>query len=181
MNASPERNLLHFLQQVTDPRGRKGQRHSHVAMLATILCAVLCGARGYRAIAQWIHLQPVALWHALGFRRTPPTRNAFRSLLMTIDPDQLQDVLWSWVTEGLGLALSEDDLQAVSLDGKTLRGTLGPEHTRAVHVLAVLDQQTGSVLRQSPVDPSTNEAKASLSLLTDLEPFTFDCSNLVWN
>jgi hypothetical protein len=158
---------LHFLQQIPDPRGRQGQRHSLQAMLATVVCAVLSGCRGYRAIAQWIRLQPVPLWHALGYFRTPPTRNCFRKLLLTIDPTQLEAALWSWVTEGLGLELSSDDLTAVSLDGKTLRGAV-PDHERAVHVLSLLDQATGSILRQTTVDPTTNEAKAAIDLLKSL-------------
>ncbi|WP_145032290.1 hypothetical protein [Caulifigura coniformis] len=63
--------------------------------------------------------------------------------------------LWRWVTEGLGLALSQDALTAVILDGKTLRGAV-PEHDPAIHVLSLLDQSAGSLLRQHPVDPSTN-------------------------
>lgn len=167
MNACPERNLLHFLQQIPDPRGRQGQRHSLSAMLATIICAVLSGCRGYRAIAQWIHLQEPETCHALGYFRRPPTRNAFRYLLLQVDPEELEAALWKWVTEGLGLQLSDDDLQAVSLDGKTLRGAF-TEHQRAMHVLAILDQQTGCILNQTVMDPTTNEAKASLKMLTEM-------------
>ena len=158
---------MHFLHEIPDPRGRQGQRHSLPAMLATVVCAVLSGCRGYRAIAQWIHLQDVPLWHALGYFRTPPTRNCFRKLLLTIDAAQLEAALWKWVTEGLGLTLSPDDLAAVTLDGKTLRGAV-LEHERAVHVLSLLDQATGSILRQTAVDPRTNEAKAAVDLLKTL-------------
>jgi hypothetical protein len=158
---------LHFLQQIPDPRGRQGQRHSLPAMLATVVCAVLSGCRGYRAIAQWIRLQDVPLWHALGYFRTPPTRNCFRKLLLAIDPAQLEAALWNWVTQGLGLKLPQEDLTAVTLDGKTLCGAVA-EHERAVQVLSLLDQATGSVLRQTPVDPGTNEAKAAVDLLKSL-------------
>ena len=136
-------------------------------MLATVVCAVLSGCRGYRAIAQWIHLQDVSLWHALGYFRTPPTRNCFRKLLLTIEPARLEAALWNWVIDGLGLKLSQDDLTAVTLDGKTLRGAV-PEHERALHVLSLLDQATGAILRQAPVDPATNEAKAAIELLKSM-------------
>ena len=42
------------------------------------------------------------------------------------------------------------------------------EHERAVHVLSLLDQATGSILRQTAVDPRTNEAKAAVDLLKTL-------------
>ena len=38
-------------------------------MLATVVRAVLSVARGYEAIAQWIHLQEPWLWHLLGYYR----------------------------------------------------------------------------------------------------------------
>jgi len=40
-------NLLAQLEQVPDPRGAHGRRHGISAMLATVVCAVFCGARGY--------------------------------------------------------------------------------------------------------------------------------------
>lgn len=167
MTSVPAGSLLGFLERVPDPRDRKGRRHSLTAMLATILCAVLCGCRGYRAIAQWIRLQSVATWHALGYFRKPPTRNAFRDLLLLLDPDAVEAALWQWVVEGLGLELSEEQFAAVVIDGKTLRGSL-ERHRRAVHVLAALDLATGGILGQTPVHEDTNEAKAALQFLQRL-------------
>jgi hypothetical protein len=45
-------NLFELLAKVSDPRGRHGRRHPLTAMLTTIVCAILSGARGYLAIAQ---------------------------------------------------------------------------------------------------------------------------------
>ena len=86
MKPAPAGSLLTFLSQVPDPRGRQGRRHSLEAMLASVVCAMLQGARGYSAITQWIHEQDVELWHALGFTRRPPKLGAFRKLLMAISP-----------------------------------------------------------------------------------------------
>jgi len=42
------RNLFAQLEQVPDPRGCQGLRHPLSAMLAAVVCAMLCGARGFR-------------------------------------------------------------------------------------------------------------------------------------
>ena len=63
--------------------------------------------------------------------------------------------------------MSDDSLCAVSIDGKTLCGTL-QSHARAIHLLAALDHQTGCVLSQTEVGHKTNEAKAALPLLKEL-------------
>ena len=90
VNPAHAGNLLASLKQIPDPRGAHGRRHSLSAMLATVVCAVLCGARGFSAIAQWIHVQPREVWWMLGYYRTPPTENTFRSLLSRLDPAELE-------------------------------------------------------------------------------------------
>lgn len=152
---------------IPDPRGRQGRRHSLEAMLASIICAWLQGARGYAAIAEWIHDQEVELWHQLGFTRTPPTKGAFRNLLMAISPQHFERAVGNWVASCIGTPEKDKSLAAVAMDGKTLRGTL-QTHERAVHLLSLLDQETGCVLSQNRVDAKTNEAKAALELLKSM-------------
>ena len=166
MTSAPGGSLLAFVSQVPDPRGRQGLRHPLSAMLASVVCAMLCGARGYSAIVQWLHLQPVSTWHRLGFRRTPPRSTCFEELLPRVCPKAFCEALTQWVQVGLELSLDEE-LSAVSIDGKTLRGTLTAHH-RAVHLLAALDHKFGCVLSQRPVDEKTNEHKAALELLDSL-------------
>ena len=164
MTAVPAGNLLAYLAQVPDPRGRQGRRHPLAAMLAAVVCAMLCGARGYSAIVQWLHALPVCWWHRLGFTRRPPKDHAFRDLLAEISPEAFEGVVRAWVSAALGEAIPEDELRAIAMDGKTLRGTLTP-HQRAVHLLSLFDQRMGCVLSQQQVDEKTNEHKAALELL----------------
>ena len=167
MSVSSATGLLHYLQRIPDPRGREGQRHSHVAMLAALVCATLCNFPGYAGVAQWIRLQPLAFWHALGGTRFPPCENAFRYLMIQLDPEALEDALMQWLTEGLGLVIGQEQLQAVVLDGKALRGTRA-KHKKAMTIIAAFDLATGSVLSQTPVDPATNEANTAFELVKEM-------------
>lgn len=137
------------------------------AMLAVTVCATLCNFTGYSGVAQWIRLQPIEFWHALGGKRKPPCENAFRYLLMQVSPQALEEALWRWLSESLGMTFSEDDLQRVVLDGKALRGTRA-RHVRAMMLITALDQATGCVLSQTPVHADTNEAKTALALLKSM-------------
>lgn len=136
-------------------------------MLTAVVCGLLCGNRGYTQLVEWLHELPVAVWHWMGYTRRPPQRDCFRDLLMKLDPATLETALTGWIHEALRLELSVDQLQAVSIDGKTLCGTLRP-FARAVHLLAVVDHQSGCVLSQSRVDEQTNEHKAALPMLQSL-------------
>lgn len=167
MSSARAGSLLTLLSQVPDPRGRKGRRHPLSAMLAAAVCGLLCGARGYEGLVEWLHDLPVDFWHFLGFTRWPPKKDCFRDLLMRLDPAVLDRTLSEWITQELQLHLSEEQLQAGSVDGKTLCATLRA-HSRAVHLLAAVDHQTGCVLSQVRVDDKTNEHKAALELLRTL-------------
>jgi hypothetical protein len=163
---APAGSLLDFLSQIPDLRGRQGRRHTQAAMLAAIVCGILCGARGYSAIAQWLHQLDQKLWHAMGFWRRPPKATGLRKLLLQLPADALESAIRQWVESTLG-PLDEAELQAVSIDGKSLCGTLQP-HVRLIHLLSLFDQKTGCVLSQCRVDEKTNEAKAALSLLQSI-------------
>lgn len=166
MEPAPAGSLLHALQQIPDPRGRQGLRHPLMAMLATVVCALLSGARSYAAIADWIHAREPEFWHALGFFRRPPRLGAFRKLLMKLAPQVLEDALRPWVDQLLAETASAgvSSLRPIAMDGKSLCGTLA-EHGRAIHLLSLLDQQTGFTLGQLEVDGKTNEHKTALALL----------------
>jgi hypothetical protein len=165
---APAGSLLLVLRQIPDPRGRQGRRHSLAAMLAAVVCSMLCGARSYSAIVDWIHNQEVETWHCLGFWRRPPKLNAFRKLLMKLSPQALEGALAPWVDQLLqGSEVSTEALQPIAMDGKSLCGALS-EYGRAVHLLSLLDQQTGFTLRQLEVPGKTNEHKTALELLKSI-------------
>jgi DDE_Tnp_1-associated/Transposase DDE domain len=163
--------LLDYLSAVPDPRSARGKRHQLRAMLAAVCCAILCGARGFKPIAQWVHDQEIGLVHALGFTRTPPRWGAFRKLLVALDPTAFEAALSRWA-EDCSAALPEErrgagGLEPVALDGKAARGSLSPHH-KAIHLLSIMAQRSGLTLVQAEVGAKTNEHKAALVLLREL-------------
>jgi hypothetical protein len=163
LNSPAPGSLPALLATLSDPRGRQGLRHPLAAMLAATVCGILTGARGCEAIAQWVRNQEPKIWHLLGFRRKPPCANTYRSLLARLPAEMFEALIQRWI-EPLLPSPAPDSLQALAMDGKTLRGTQGALD-RAVHLLSLLDQQTGGVLRQLQMPPETNEHKAALTLL----------------
>jgi hypothetical protein len=167
---SPRPLRLHdFLAEVPDPRDPSGRRHPLVAILAHACCAILCGCRGYAAIAQWGRDQPIGLMHRLGYARRPPSYGAVRGLFLRLDADAFEAAVARWVAHVLPPATpgAGAGLRAVAIDGKTSRGSRG-DGVPAVHLLAALDQATGCVLAQARVPAETNEHKAALALLRRL-------------
>jgi hypothetical protein len=112
-------SLLAVLADVLDPRGCKGRRHPSAAMLAATISAILTGARGCEAIAQWVRAQETKVWHWLGFCRKPPCANTFRDLLKRVPPEVLEEKLRAWIA-GVLPPRQTDDPQPVALDGENL-------------------------------------------------------------
>jgi hypothetical protein len=79
----------------------------------------------------------------MGFTRRPPKKDAFRDLLIKLDPAELDRVLQRWVVTDLGLPDATETLVGISIDGKCLCATLRP-YAKAVHLLAAVDHQTGT-------------------------------------
>src|SRR5262249_26475633 len=136
-------------------------------------CAILCGCRGYAAIAQWGRDQPIGLMHRLGYTRRPPSYGAIREVFLRLDVDAFERAVARWVahvlpaTEPTGREAGGAPLRAVAIDGKTSRGSRRGE-IPGVHLLATLDQATGCALSQARVPAETNEHKAALRLLEGL-------------
>ncbi|MEW6663218.1 MAG: transposase family protein [Bacillota bacterium] len=60
--------LLEYLTQMTDPRKRRGIRHTQISILAVAVCAVLSGARNFAAIGEWAGDLSQSLLKRLGCR-----------------------------------------------------------------------------------------------------------------
>ena len=136
----PKVGLLEALARVPEFRHVQGRRHALSAILASVICGVLAGQSGVKQIVQWLHAQPVEFWHVLGYTRRPPKETWFQKVLAKLDPEQWEAVVVGWLGEeepskpasAEQSAASATELDVVSVDGKTLRGTIS-KHLKTLH------------------------------------------------
>jgi DDE_Tnp_1-associated/Transposase DDE domain len=178
--------LLERLRALTDPRSRHGRRHALAGVLAIAAAAVLGGARSYVAIAEFAREVPQQRLARLGIWQRPysdwyvaPSETTLRRVLQQVDADELDRVVGGWLAEQQPVSCqpaqdnaldraSQDAPGAVSVDGKTVRGAVGPDG-RQVHLLAVLTHGSGTVVAQRRVDGKTNEITQFQPLLADVD------------
>ena len=156
LGAARMRSLPAFFQDIDDPRHRQGRRHTLPTVLALATAATLCGMRGYKAISEWVDdLSPKVLQRFRVRRRDgqyrPPSLSAMRSLLIRVDPAQLDAALRSW-HEAHGPGDS-----ALAIDGKTIRGAINADGNQA-HVLGIVGHDTKACrsARRFDADRRTN-------------------------
>jgi hypothetical protein len=163
--------LATALAAVPDFRSDRGKRHPLLALLLLACTAMLCGARGESAIAEWAqNHDPV--WRArLGFtHRKGPSQSTIQRLFKGIDCALLEQSLGAWAGQVLAQCPRVEDappFEVVAIDGKTLRTSrkCGADDAR---LLSALSQRLGVVLGQVAIADETNEIAAIDDLLASL-------------
>lgn len=160
-------SLYERLGGLSDSRKRRGRRYELAMILIAILLAKLAGEDKPEGIADWVQLRSpffVDVFHLK--RKAMPCAMTYRRVLaeaITISElDQLtREYLLSW--PGAGQSLQ------IALDGKTARGVLAPDQTRAIHLLAAYLPDEGIVLMQLEVGSHTNEIPTAPNVLKVLD------------
>jgi len=141
LSAEQMRSLPDFFAAIPDPRRAQGKRHPLASVLAIATAAILCGMRGYKAIAGWAEdLKPRArerfrCRREKGIYRVP-SESIIRDVLIRVDPSALDAACQQW-----NKAYARHDL-SLAVDGKTMRNAKD-EQGRQAHILSVVGHETG--------------------------------------
>src|SRR5215207_136183 len=160
------RPLIEVLSAIPDPRKARGKRHPLPAILALLCAAVLCGYRSYSAMAEWGRVYGPEFVAALGFTRpVPPCAATLSTVLRHLDREQFEAQVAAWAASVLThVPPAAEQLEAIALDGKTLRGSR-QQGALAVHLLSAVSHRLGLTLTQHAVDAKTNEIPLAFDLL----------------
>ncbi len=181
-SSQPCRPLVEVLQSINDPRRARGLRYSMTALLSLCCAGMLCGCQSYSAIAQWGRECSGELARTLGFlvvtpsgRERRPGASTLYYALRVLDRKAFERQLGEWAEELLcSVQMSAGELEAFSIDGKTLRGSAKgqPQDYRddvpGVHLLSALSHRLGITLGQCEVSDKSNEITAIPQLLQEL-------------
>lgn len=157
--------LLHkALLRIPDCRMARGIRYNKLAILSIAICATLCGANGFDAIAQWGQACSQKMRKRLRCRKNPktglydaPSEPAIRRFLQAVDAEAVDDAVSSWVQSTMKQGL------VASVDGKTLRGARTPNGQ--VKLLSAFLPNHGAVVAQQEIPHTTNEIPVIKELL----------------
>ena len=168
MIAQP-RPLIEVFADIPDFRKARGKRHPLPAILALSCSAMLCGCRGYGAIAEWGRYYGTQLASALGFTHKTPCAGTLFTIFGHLDREAFEAKLGAWADSVMAHtpAASEPPEEAMAVDGKTLRGSK-KQGAPGTHLLSVLSHRLGLTLGQQAVDAKTNEITAIETVLEQI-------------
>jgi predicted transposase YbfD/YdcC len=159
-------DIAHHFANLPDPRHPAFQEHHLLGdILVITLCAVLSGARSWDAIARFGHCKEAWL-RSLGLTlpNGPPSHDTYNRVFAALDPLAFQHCFTSWINtvcDTLGFT-------HIPVDGKTLRGSRGPDGT-ALHLVSAWATAQRLTLAQVAVPDKSNEITAIPELLRLLD------------
>lgn len=163
-------NVVHMsahLGQLTDTRDSHGKIYPLGMVLTLIILAKLAGEDKPMGITEWIRLRReafVAIFNCKHNRM--PCLNTIRWILQEIvSLSELEKLFADYLHQTYGGQQS----QLVTIDGKTMRGTIPKGSTQGVHLLAAYLPAEGIVLKQIEVGSKENEISAAPKLIADLD------------
>jgi predicted transposase YbfD/YdcC len=161
--------------QITDPRDRRGRRHSLVVILALVQAAVVSGATTFAGIRHWIGAVPQDTLAGLGARQDRRT-GRFRAphpdtvcrVLEQVDPAEVDAAYARYRAAQMAELYDDgDELIAITVGGKTQRGTAHGQ-LRARHRLGAMLAEDAITVAQVDVDGKSNEITAFVPLLDQI-------------
>jgi predicted transposase YbfD/YdcC len=151
--------------ELTDPR-RREPIYPLMDLVVMALCAVICGADDFVAIAKFARTKKEWLSQFLDLTNGVPSHDRFNAVFAALRPEEFEKCLLSWVT-----SLHEiTNGQVVAIDGKTLRRSYDKASSKsAIHMVSAWATLNHISLGQVVTDEKSNEITAIPKLLKMIE------------
>lgn len=160
--ASPAALIETHFGELKDPRSSYRIEHKLIDILIITICATICGANDWEAIAEYGRTKQDWLKTWLELPSGIPSPDTFSRVFARIKPTELQKCFMGWmaavaqVTEG----------ELLNIDGKTLRGAKESGNAKSlIHMVSVWSASQHLVLGQTKVNEKSNEITAIPPLL----------------
>jgi predicted transposase YbfD/YdcC len=160
-------DLATELNQLTDIRDKRGKIYSLGMILTTVILAKLAGEDKPSGIAEWIRLRCDSFVKLFNCKhRRMPCLNSIRWILQEIvSLEELEKIFKQYLHKTYGGQVSV----LITIDGKTMRGTIPKGYTQGVHLFAAYLPEEGVVLKQVEVGCKENEISAAPQLLEAID------------
>ena len=160
-------SLFEALCTLHDQRDARGLRYHLVTVLVFMLLAKLAGENHLRGIAQWVRRRAVLLatFLTLAKVQAPHATTYSRILGQAIQIEEFEQVSRDFFAQQPKAGTHVQ----ITLDGKTMRGTIPAGQTHGIHLLAAFLPDEGWVVFQVEVGSKENEIPAAGRVLKCLD------------
>ncbi len=172
---NPNRRLSHAgiaagdFARHSGPSSPEGKRFDLATVLLYAILGMVAGANSYRQMHEFIRIHLQRLNEAFGLRLPySPSYCGLRLILQGVDPTALE-VAFRRHALSISTPPPAHGLEAIAVDGKTLRGSFDAFSDRkAAHMMSALRQANQIVLGHLMVKEKSNEIPAAPELIEAL-------------
>lgn len=148
---------------IEDTREQGKVRHKLIDIIFIVVSAVICGCNEWKEIQLWTSVEPNIRWlkKYIELPNGIPSLSTIGRLFNIVSPKQFEKCFIHWMKKAVQLA----DKDIVSIDGKTMRGTIEADSTRGTHIVSALCNSHSLVIGQVKAEEKSNEITAIPELL----------------
>jgi predicted transposase YbfD/YdcC len=166
MEREPAASIVGHFVDLEDPRVERTKRHLLLDIVVIAICAVICGADSWVAVALFGKAKLAWLKRFLELPNGIPSHDTFGRVFARLKPEQFEKCFLRWIAAVSDITAG----QVVAIDGKTVRRSHDTGIGRgAIHMVSAWATANELVLGQVKVDDKSNEITAIPALLQVLE------------
>lgn len=145
-----------------DIREQGKVQHKLLDLVFIVISAVVCGCNEWKEIKWWCEMEANQKWikKYIELPNGMPSLSTIGRLFNIISPKQLELCFADWMK--CSVKLENEDI--VSIDGKTMRGSID-EECRGAHIVSAICRSHSLVIGQIKTDDKSNEITAIPDLL----------------
>ena len=166
MKLKPRITIADHFSAIEDPRIDRSKHHKLIDIITIAICAVICGASGWKDIETYGATKYAWLKQFLELPNGIPSHDTFGRVFSRLNPQQFQQCFLNWIKSIKKITEGE----VIAIDGKCLRHSYDKEAAQgAIHMVSAWATENRLVLGQVKVDKKSNEITAIPELLRVLE------------
>ena len=159
-----EVNFLDTFEKIEDPRSSKNQLYTVSEILLVTLCAVICGAEGWRDVESYGKSKINHLRQYLDYNNGVPSDDTVRRFYRNIDPSAFEKLFREWVSN----LAKKVDSKVIAIDGKSSRHSFDGDGNM-LHMISAFATEARIVLGQEKISDKSNEITAIPKMLDWLD------------
>lgn len=159
-------SFVEHFSELQDPRIERKKLHALMDIVVLTVCAVVSGAEGWEAIAEFGHAKLDWLRRFIPLKNGVPSHDCIAYVISRLSPEGFRRCFMSW-TEGV----REKTMgEVIAVDGKTARGSRDRAKNRnPLHMVSAWADANRLVLGQEATEEKSNEITAIPKLLALLD------------
>lgn len=162
------KNLILYLNELEDPRDKRGLKHELTNIIVMCIYAILCGCTDCESIAYFLELKKDYFINLLNLNKEygVPSADTLLRVFAIIDKNKFMEIFSEWVNGIIIQKSNVKGIKSIAIDGKAVKAATDKINGGNIpYVVSAYLTDIGVSIGQVKVEDKTNEITAIPELL----------------